>query len=258
MKYKNNYTYSILNIRIRKEYLGVRSTNLDPTKDVGFKYFSSSKDQDFKQDQINNPQDYLYTVLHNFDTREEALKHEIYLHQINNVGRNPKFYNRSRQTTTGFDTTGLPGLCGKDNGMFGRIGELNPFYGKEHTSKTIKTIKNRYLFVNSFATLSLKKKFSEMRKGKSTGPFTQERKDNIGKAALGRKWYKNLAGTESVHVRDIVAPCYTLFGWTPGRVLNKKYKIPKNRTCPNCGRSFNPGNYTQHINKFCKHIKEKR
>ncbi len=100
-----------------------------------------------------------------------------------------------------------------------------------------------------------KLKHSNTKKGISTGPFTQERKDNISKAALGRKWYKNASGTKSVHVSDIVAPCYTLFGWTLGRVFTKSPKNTPKKTCPDCGRSFDPGNYTQHINKYCKATK---
>ncbi len=112
----HHYTYSILHIPTHLEYLGTRSTNLEPKDDIGIKYFSSSSDKEFKDDQRKNPDDYRYLVLNNFDTREEALKHEIYLHNINDVGRNPKFINRAKQTATGFDAVGLePPNKGKTN-----------------------------------------------------------------------------------------------------------------------------------------------
>jgi len=103
----NHYTYQITKISIQKHYIGCRSTKFEPYDDLGKNYFSSSADSDFKKDQKNNPDDFMYNVLKVFDSREEATQHEIYLHKINQVSKNPKFYNRSMQTSTKFDTTGL-------------------------------------------------------------------------------------------------------------------------------------------------------
>ena len=103
MKY--HYTYEIRNTSINKSYIGVRSTN-NIQGDLGIKYFSSSSDKEFIIDQKLNHVKYKYIILSIFSTREEANKHEIYLHKLNNVSSNPSYYNRSKATSTGFCTAG--------------------------------------------------------------------------------------------------------------------------------------------------------
>lgn len=51
-------------------------------------------------------------ILAVWDSREEAISHEILLHEIFNVAANPKFFNQAKQTSTKFDTTGVkfPGV----------------------------------------------------------------------------------------------------------------------------------------------------
>ncbi len=88
------------------EYLGVRSCEVEPEDDLGFHYFSSSTDDLFLEDQEVNPDDYLYDIIGIFDTRKEASKHEMELHNRYDVAVNKMFYNKSKATSTGFDTTG--------------------------------------------------------------------------------------------------------------------------------------------------------
>jgi len=57
-------------------------------------------------DQKTNPQDYTYSVLAEFPTRYDAVCHEIFLHSFYDVAKNEMFYNRAKQTSTGFDTSG--------------------------------------------------------------------------------------------------------------------------------------------------------
>jgi hypothetical protein len=45
-------------------------------------------------------------VLARFDSREEAVAYEIEMHNKFDVVKNPLFYNKAKQTSTGFDTTG--------------------------------------------------------------------------------------------------------------------------------------------------------
>jgi hypothetical protein len=105
MKY--HYVYRISNLKSNKHYYGVRTSNIIPSKDLGYMYFSSSRDKEFMADQKQNPQNYKYKVIRTFKTREEATLIEIKLHNKFNVGINESFYNKSKQTSTGFDTTGL-------------------------------------------------------------------------------------------------------------------------------------------------------
>ena len=109
MKYKYHYTYRITNITkvaLRIYYYGVHSTNLRPEDDLGIEYFSSSTNEEFKNDQKQNPHNYKYKIIRVFKTRKEATKLEIKLHEKFDVGVNDVFYNKVKQTSTGFDTTG--------------------------------------------------------------------------------------------------------------------------------------------------------
>lgn len=101
-----HYTYIITNVVENKYYIGCRSSKVLPEKDLGTKYFSSSRDKEFLKDQKLNPQNYKYKVIAEFSSRALAVDLEIKLHNIHNVAVNPKFYNRSKQTSVGWDTAG--------------------------------------------------------------------------------------------------------------------------------------------------------
>lgn len=99
---KFHYVYRITNTKINKHYYGVRSSKVEPSKDLGFKYFSSSSDQEFIKDQRINPQDYKYVIVSIFNSREEAANLEIILHAKFDVGVNESFYNKAKATHVGF------------------------------------------------------------------------------------------------------------------------------------------------------------
>ena len=126
-----HYVYRITNTKLNKHYYGVRSCNCHPSKDIGHKYFSSSLDKDFKEDQRNNPQDYRYKVVSIKEIRKQASKLEIHLHERYDVKINKNFYNKANATNTGFTTYGTNLPCtdehkrnlskcriGKDNYLF--------------------------------------------------------------------------------------------------------------------------------------------
>ena len=104
---KRHYVYRITNTKLNKHYYGVRTSKLEPSKDLGIRYFSRSFDTQFIEDQKNNPQHYKYTIVSEFDSREEALELEIKLHARFDVAINESFYNRTKQTSIGFDNTGI-------------------------------------------------------------------------------------------------------------------------------------------------------
>jgi len=99
----HHYTYRITNIILNKHYYGVRTSKINPKLDLGTKYFSSSCDKDFISDQKINPQNYKYKVIKISNTRKEAMELEIKLHNKFDVAINESFYNRAKQTSTGFD-----------------------------------------------------------------------------------------------------------------------------------------------------------
>ena len=93
----------------RKFYIGVRSCLGQPENDL---YLGSSAAltawvKEHGSDQIDK------TVLSKWDTREEAVSHEVLLHECFDVGVNIEFWNKSRQTSTKFDMTGV--IRGKPN-----------------------------------------------------------------------------------------------------------------------------------------------
>lgn len=98
------YVYRISNTKLNKHYYGSRVSSII---DIGYKYFSSSRDKEFKQDQRDNPQDYKYKVLRIFDNTKDKEIYESYLHQFFNVKYNERFYNKANQTPYGYDTTGI-------------------------------------------------------------------------------------------------------------------------------------------------------
>lgn len=95
--------YGIVHRWSAKRYIGVHSGILPPVKDIGVIYFSSSSDEDFQLEQYMYPERFIYEILVEFDTREEAVEHEIELHSRYNVKDNIDFYNLANQTPNGFD-----------------------------------------------------------------------------------------------------------------------------------------------------------
>lgn len=97
-----HYTYRITNIEQKKHYYGVRTCTLLPIHDLGKKYFSSSSDKLFLQEQKDAPHVFRYKIIRIFKTREEALLFEVKLHNKFDVDTNPNFYNKAKQTSSGF------------------------------------------------------------------------------------------------------------------------------------------------------------
>jgi hypothetical protein len=87
-----HYIYIIKNIVTGMYYIGVRSCEGKP--DIGIKYFSSSSDKAFMQDQKDNPQNYTYEVIETFPNRGLADVAEMNEHKKLNVRYDEMSYNR--------------------------------------------------------------------------------------------------------------------------------------------------------------------
>lgn len=112
--YKYHYIYRITNVVFGMHYYGSRSTNLEPRKDLGKKYFSSSTEKWFRQDQKDNPTNYKYKIIKIYYTcRYDAILYESRLHYKFDVKNHTKFYNKTNQLPRGFDTTGKAFEFGK-------------------------------------------------------------------------------------------------------------------------------------------------
>ena len=119
----NHYTYFLTAkepFNGMKYYIGVRSCKVNPEED---KYLSSSKV--IKRNKIAVDKHILAT----WETRQEAVSHEILLHDCFNVSTNKEFFNQSKQTALGFDTTGM----------------LSPMKGKKHTLEAIEKMRESKL-----------------------------------------------------------------------------------------------------------------
>lgn len=101
-----NYVYRITNMKSSKHYYGVRSSKVEPKLDLGIKYFSSSSDKKFIKEQKENKSIFKYKIIKIYKTREEATNLEIKLHDKFDVAKNEMFYNKSKQTSCKFDTSG--------------------------------------------------------------------------------------------------------------------------------------------------------
>ena len=100
---KYHYVYRITNINCQKYYYGVRSSECLPKDDSG--YWSSSKT--LKPLVKENPDHFKKKIIRILESRKEAVNFEIFLHNRFDVGRNPSFYNKAKQTSTGFDNQGV-------------------------------------------------------------------------------------------------------------------------------------------------------
>jgi len=149
--------YRITHIAEKRHYYGKHSSTYTPISDIGVKYFSSSSDKAFMLDQKENPIHYKYKIIRIVETATDAVALEIRLHSKFDVGRNPSFYNKVKQISTGFDATGISvsdytrnkisasksGVTRKpfnaawlDNLSKARQGEKNNMHGKNHTTET--------------------------------------------------------------------------------------------------------------------------
>jgi len=92
-KYKYHYVYRITNKIMNKHYYGAKSTNNPNLIESLKQYKSSSTDKEFIKDQKENPQNYKYKVVKQFETREEANKYEKLILVKFKADKNPSFYN---------------------------------------------------------------------------------------------------------------------------------------------------------------------
>jgi len=149
---KYNYVYRITNKIEQKHYYGVRGCNVEPKLDLGIKYFSSSSDKEFRNEQINHPENYKYKIVRSCATRDEADILEIKLQEKFNVAKNESFYNKSTRTSMGFTFSGGKHTPETKQKMSeaaqnmsdetklkmseAKTGEKNPNFGKERSDET--------------------------------------------------------------------------------------------------------------------------
>ena len=231
-KYNNDNRYHyVYRITFQNEhYYGSRTSKVQPIQDLGKRYFTSGKLQKHFAKNISL---YKTKIIKVFSNSFDKMVYESYLHQKFNVKKHQSFANKSNQTPYGFDTTGILNTQEqKKKNSLVNSGKNNSFYNKKHSAETRKKMKTAKAFGVHQPTKKTKTKMSAKKKNISTGPFTDERKIKLSKARTGKKWYVSSNGQHSVFVSNIVAPCYTLFGYKLGRCIGKLDTIK----CPYCDK----------------------
>jgi len=102
----NHYTY-MLKVKeptdARSLYIGVRTCKTQPELDAAYLGSCKSLKEWIK---TNGADKVEKIILSRWPTREEALAHEIFLHDCFEVNRNDEFWNKAKQTAIGFDRSG--------------------------------------------------------------------------------------------------------------------------------------------------------
>jgi len=209
-----HYIYRITNTKINKHYYGVRTSKVKPEIDLGVRYFSSSSNKEFIKDQKDNPTDYKYKIVKCFASRKDAVMLEIKLHNKFNVGMNESFYNKSKQTSTSFDTTGISPTENSKRITSKRCKGIS--LSDEHKNKISKSLLGHK---HSEETL---KKLSDSLKGKTPWNkgkcMSEDQKKLLSELFTGEK--NNRFGTK--HSEETL----------------KKMRKPKEKVeCPHCGKS---------------------
>jgi hypothetical protein len=268
----HHYTYKIIANNptdTRRYYIGVRSCKCWPTEDVN--YFGSCRK--FKRWQKAQGTGGLEKkILAIWPSRELALEHEIRLHDMFDVAVDPEYWNRSKQTSTGFDTTGVKVDRVFSKEQLDRVAELgrsnkgkkfpqhikerfskiyskegNPFYGKQHSEETIKILSEKA------------SKRTGYWKGRSPYPHVVEalRKANIGKKHTQEHREKNCnahSGDKNhffgkTHTEEARAKISAArLGKSPS---NKGSKAPR-IDCPHCGKNTDTSNAVRWHFDNCK------
>lgn len=116
---KYHYTYCVTEVSTGRMYIGVRSSKVQPSEDIGVKYFTSSFDKEFRQAFKETPENFICEILGVYAHRRQAVRHEIQLHNVCAVNTNQAFINRVKQTSEGYDSTGTVSV--KDKNTYTRI-----------------------------------------------------------------------------------------------------------------------------------------
>ncbi len=119
----------------RVYYIGVRSCKKHPTQD---NYFGSCREFTAWQKE-NGTVNLTKEILAIWGDRKLAVEHEMKLHEHFEVALNPQFWNKAKQKTTGFDTTGIPSpMRGKTHSEEANKKNRQAHLGKPSANKGIK------------------------------------------------------------------------------------------------------------------------
>lgn len=91
----NYYVYKITNLTNNMYYVGSRQSKCSPNDDLGIKYFSSSSNKNFINEQKQNPNKFKYEILSVHNSRMEAFEEEVRIQTELGCLEDDLCYNRS-------------------------------------------------------------------------------------------------------------------------------------------------------------------
>lgn len=192
--------YRITNLIDNCHYYGVRTSNIEPKKDLGIRYFSSSSNKNFINLQKLNSLNFRYKIIKIFDNRAQAVELEIKLHRYFNVALNENFYNKSNQTTTKFNFSHSVGTKRPEHSVKMK-GKNNPFYGKKHTDETKAKISKKYDKIKMSKKIS-QSKLKIMEDGRTLQEqITEKRMETMTKIGENGETIYKKAGLKSGETR---------------------------------------------------------
>lgn len=209
-----HYVYKISNIIENKHYIGVRSSK-NPIKDLGIKYFSSSSDKEFMLEQQEFPERFEYNILEVFSTRKDAINKEIELHDLYDVAVNESFYNKSKQTSIGFCTSGATHSQETKDKISATL------TGKPHSEETKRKISDSNM--GKKYTEETKRKMSKSHTGKI---LSDEHRKSISRSTSGEgniMWGKKHTEETKRKISN------TKTGTSPSNTTREKMSISKRK-----------------------------
>jgi hypothetical protein len=169
----------------RRFYIGARTSKVKPEDDM---YFGSCRPFG-KWQKDHGISGLTKQVLAVWPTRQDAVSHEILLHNCFNVAVNPEFWNQAKQTAILFDTTGAK--QSEELKLQKSLKTKGIPKSEEHKAKIAASNKGKKV------SELTKEKISQSRKGKPSPlkglsinkgvPKSEEHKAKIGDANRGKK-----------------------------------------------------------------------
>lgn len=182
-------------------YIGVRSCEVSPEVD---NYWGSSKHIPENVSEVCDK-----FILGTFDSRVEAVEDEIKRHNINDVVVSDLFWNRAKQTSVGFDTSGTT-LSAEHKAKIKANGRKG--MTEEHKQKIAKALRGKVKSVEHCVNLSKAKQgVPSPLKGKSIGKgrvLSKEHKQRIGLSNKGKRRTAEMREAQSLRQKG-KAPKYS-------------------------------------------------
>jgi hypothetical protein len=166
----NHYTYLLQSKENDMMYIGVRSCAVSPEVD---NYWGSSKHLPKNVSEVCDK-----FILGTFDSREEAVSDEIKRHNTNDVVVSDVFWNRAKQTSVGFDTSGT---------KLERTSEHNQKIGRSNLGRKPSDLCVTQVKLANTGKLHTEEAKLNMSQSKIGKKHSTETKQKIGKANLGKK-----------------------------------------------------------------------